>query len=145
MKKILYYIISIVMLTSLSSCQEVDTPKLNNACTLTGLKAYIYYDESNLSKKQEVNLLSGTFMQDRGYIEYDFIKDDVMYTESTLAACRLEATIPSTATAELLDLFGKPVGKGLGGTHNLCDNTIMFRVVAADGTVKNYQLVCNLK
>ena len=90
---------------------------------------------------QELNLLTGTFNKERGLISYTFPADE-RFTPAAIQRCRIEATIPPTAVLELTDAGGTALGHGFEGFYDLRNKTLYFRITAADGTVKSYQLTC---
>lgn len=127
------------------SCQKLDRPELDGANELSGLKCYVYYDAENVRTYSEVNPFADGTTSNIGAvtaIAYTF-PSDAKYTAQTLKNCRLEATIPSTATLVELDATGKEIGKGIGGMRNLAGTTVYFKVVAADGGEKRYQVKFN--
>lgn len=130
----------------LCGCAKVDTPSRSGDASLSALKANVYYDESNLALYKTVDLLSG--MHVSGDVEsysFTFPEDKSLYNETTLSRCRLEATFPVTATLEMTDSDGKPLGHGIGGWQNLYNNTLWFKITAADGSVKSYEIFCRCK
>jgi len=139
MKKILFA--AVMLLLAATSCQKLQYPERSSDTTLQSLKCYVYYDPDAPSKRQEVNLLSGKYNEERGLISYTFPTGGI-YTSENLAGCRMEATIPSTAVLELMDAAGTSQGHGFQGLYDLRNQTIYFKIIAADGTEKNYQLTC---
>lgn len=124
----------------LGSCQKLEYGPTDDSCALLGLRCAVYSDPDKPSSKLEIDLLKdGTLNMERGIISYSFPSQ---YDSYAKAHCRLEATIPSTATLRLLDGSGKDLGKGLDGIFDLNRTTIYFRITAANGTSKNYQLTC---
>ena len=142
MKKIL--MIAAVLCAAFVSCQELQYPELSSDTSLTALKCFVPYTDTNGNKlTQEVDLLSGKTNMERGIISYTF-PEGVIYTAENVSQCCLEATIPSTAVLELTDPFGEGTGHGLSGTFDLCGQTLYFKITAADGSYKPYQLTCKL-
>lgn len=139
MKK--WIISALIMLAATVSCQQLQYPARSGDMSLNGLKCFVYYDLSNAYARQELNLLSGTYNKERGLISYTFPSGE-KYTEETLKHCRIEATIPPTATLELLDEAGAPLGHGFEGFYNLAGTTLYFKITAADGTSQSFQLTC---
>lgn len=137
-------IISILFLAILAavSCQKLDTPELDTANHLSSLKCIVYYDVTNLRLYDQIDVLnSGTFNQEMGAITYKFPQGE-RYTAETLKRCRLEATIPSTARLVEIDAMGNVISDGIGGMRDLSagKTTIYFKVIAADGSEKKYQV-----
>ena len=123
------------------SCQKLDKPEPDTNNTLTSLKCMVYYDTANLRVYETIDVLnSGTFNQQMGAITYSFPQSE-RFTSETLKRCRLEATIPSTATLIETDAVGNKVGGSIGGMRDFSagKTTIYFKVIAADGTEKKYQ------
>lgn len=137
-------IISILFLTIMAavSCQKLDYPEADTSNTLSSLKCYVYYDDSNLRIYETLDVLSdGTFNEQMGAITYTFPSGE-RFTSETLKRCRMEATIPSTAKIVEIDARGDEIGSGIGGMRDLSagKTTIYFKVVAADGSEKKYQV-----
>lgn len=144
MKKILFPLLAVLSL-SMASCIKPDSPELDSKASLSALKCYVYYDPSNLSLYKELDLLSGMYLPEQGAASFTFPSEPELYNEETLSRCRIEATVPSTARVELVDADGNTMAEGLGGWHNLYNTTFWFNVIAADGTLKMYQISCNCK
>lgn len=62
-----------------------------------------------------------------------------MYNSETLRRCRLELTVPATARVVEVDAAGNETGSGISGMRDLNSTTVYFKVIAADGTEKQYQ------
>lgn len=125
------------------SCQKLDYPEADSSNSLTSLKCFVYYDTENLKIYQELDVLSGTFNEAMGAINFQFPTDGSKHCDlESLKRCRLEATIPSTARLVETDASGNETGNGIGGMRDLsaARTTIYFKVVAADGTEKRYQV-----
>lgn len=142
MKKILYMALTALIL---GSCAQIETPEQDANCTLSALKAYVCYDASDLSKREEVNLLSGMFVEDKGLISYTFPEDQTKFGADALTRCRIEATIPSTAVLELTDADGAGLGHGFDTFYDLSSATIYFKIVAANGDFNQYKLTTRRK
>lgn len=132
---------AVVLLLGGVSCQKLQYPVRSGDTSLSGLKCFVYYDADQPFVRQELNLLSGTFNQERGLISYVFPSDD-RFTPAALRRCRIEATIPPTAVLTLTDAAGSPLGHGFEGFYDLSGTTLYFQITAADGSVKSYQLTC---
>lgn len=144
MKRLIIFAVAAAM--TLCGCAKVDVPERSGNAALTGLKANVYYDESNLSLYRTVDLLSG--MHVSGDVEsysFTFPEDRALYNETTLSRCRIEATIPVTAVLEMTDSDGKPLGCGVGGWQNLYNSTLYFRITAADGSTESYEIFCRCR
>lgn len=128
-----------------ASCAKPDERVLDNDCTLSTLKAFVYYDSEDVSKNEELDLLSGMYLPDKGSASFTFPEDELKYNSSTLQKCRLEATIPSTARLEMTDENGLGLGFGLEGWHDLYNRSIYFKVIAANGDVLQYKVSCRCK
>lgn len=139
MKK--WLLAAVVLLLGGVSCQKLQYPVRSGDTSLSGLKCFVYYDADQPFVRQELNLLSGTFNQERGLISYVFPSDD-RFTPAALRRCRIEATIPPTAVLTLTDAAGSPLGHGFEGFYDLSGTTLYFQITAADGSVKSYQLTC---
>lgn len=137
-------IIASLLLAAATSCQKLQFPPRSSDCSLSGLKCFVYYDMAHSSARQELNLLSGTWNKERGLISYVFPQDE-RFTGDALAYCRIEATIPSSAVLELTDELGNGLGHGFEGFYDLRGTTLYFKVTAADGTERTYQLTCRTK
>ncbi len=137
-----YIKILFLALLAAVSCQKLDYPEADTSNTLSSLKCYVYYDTENLRNYETVDVLSGgTFNDQMGAITYTFPTGE-RYTSETLKRCRLEATIPSTARLVETDAKGNEIGAGIGGMRDLsaAKTTVYFKVVAADGSEKKYQV-----
>ena len=139
MKK--WILAAMILLAPALSCQKLQFPVRSDDTSLNGLKCFVYYDAEQPSVRQELNLLTGTFNRERGIISYTFPSDE-RFTPAAIQRCRLEATIPPTAVLELTDAAGSGLGHGFEGFYDLRNKTLYFRITAADGTVKSYQLTC---
>jgi hypothetical protein len=139
MKK--WILAALLLLAAAASCQKLQFPVRSDDTSLIGLKCFVYYDPQNPSVRQELSLLMGTYNRERGLISYTFPADE-RFTPAALQRCRIEATIPPTSVLELTDAGGNPLGHGFEGFYDLRGNTLYFRITAADGTVKPYQLTC---
>lgn len=142
MKKLI--LLAAVLLVAAVSCQKLQYPERSSDTSLSALKCFVNYTSDTGAKKtQEVNLLSGKTNMERGLISYTFPSGGI-YNAENLSQCRMEATIPSTAVLEITDEAGEGTGHGFFGLFDLCNQTVYFRITAADGTVKRYQLTCKL-
>lgn len=138
MKKI---IAMIFLAVALCACVKPDVREHDSSTALRALKAFVYTDENDLSVYEEFDLLSGMYLEEQGLATYTFPKDAAC-NASTLSRCRLEATVPNTASLEMLSENGHSLGKGLEGWHNLYNTTIYFKVVADSGDIKNFSITC---
>lgn len=150
MKRIIRFLsVAVILLVALASCEKEVKPELSSDKTINALKCYVYYDLASWSVKQELDVLSGTYSQEKGAIVYTFPDEPDKYNASTLARCRLEVSIPATARVVELGADGSVIGEGLGGLRSLAGTssgkTVWFRVIAADGSEKNYQATFKLK
>lgn len=136
MKKILSYISALAAATLLAaSCAEPEFPEGDSACTLSALKVYVYDAEGKVVGNS-LDALSGMYDAESGAASYRFPA-----TVADVSRCRLEASIPSTATVEETDAMGEGLGHGLGGIRSLENVTVYFKVKAANGKdFKNYQI-----
>lgn len=121
------------------SCQKLDEPVPDTACTINALKCYVYYTADGKTQSVELDALSGTYDDKRGIISYTFPDDPTLYDRENLSHCRLEASIPATARLVEVDAMGQELGQGIGGMRNLYNRTIYFKVIAANGDAMNYQ------
>ena len=143
MKRIIYILLAVL---AIASCQKLQHPEKDSSTKLNSLKCFVYADADNLRNYLEVDVLNGgTYSEEKGAIAYTFpsatAQDQEKFNATTLKKCRLEATIPSTATLVELDAVGNELGKGIGGFRDFSAKrtTIYFKIVAADGTEKKYQ------
>lgn len=136
MKKIIFFLGVAIMF--LVSCQKLDMPELDSANEINALKCYVFNDPENWGTSREVDLLSGNYNPERGAIIYTFSSED--FTPEDLQRCRLEVAIPSTASIVELDGTGVEIGNGIGGLRSVYNTTVYFKVVAADGSAKAYQV-----
>lgn len=119
----------------LSSCVQPEFPEGDSACTLSALKVWVYDAEGNVLAK-DLNALSGMYDAESGAGQYKFPSEI-----ADVSRCRLEASIPATASIEETDAMWVPLGHGIGGMRNLENVTVYFTVKAANGkNTKNYQL-----
>lgn len=119
----------------LSSCVQPEFPEGDSACTLSALKVWVYDAEGNVLAK-DLNALSGMYDAESGAGQYKFPSEI-----ADVSRCRLEASIPATASIEETDAMWAPLGHGIGGMRNLENVTVYFTVKAANGkNTKNYQL-----
>ena len=110
------------------------------SCTLNSMKCLVYYDADNLRKYSELDVLGGgTYNESLGAVSYTFPSDASMYNSETLRRCRLELTVPATARVVEVDAAGNETGSGISGMRDLNSTTVYFKVIAADGTEKQYQ------
>lgn len=137
-------LITSLLLAAAASCQKLQFPPRSSDCSLSGLKCFVYYDMAHSSARQELNLLSGTWNKERGLISYVFPQDE-RFAGDALAYCRIEATIPSSAVLELCGEMGNGLGHGFEAFYDLRGTTLYFKVTAADGTERSYQLTCRTK
>lgn len=131
----------LLVLLAVVACQKLDYPEADSANTISSLKCFVYHDEANLRTYQELDILNGgTFNQQMGAINYTFTHEKC--TAESLKHCRLEATIPSTARLVETDAAGNSLENGIGGMRDLsaAKTTVYFKVIAADGTEKKYQI-----
>lgn len=133
-----------LLLLAAISCQKLHKPELDDKNTLNGVKCYVYYNPENLKIYSTLDMpLSGDNVSQMGpvtSINYTFPADQQKYNAQTLKSCRLEASIPPTASLVELDASGKELGKGIGGLRDLAGKTVYFKVVAANGEAKRYQI-----
>ncbi|MGM9788287.1 MAG: hypothetical protein ACI3ZF_05225 [Candidatus Cryptobacteroides sp.] len=139
MKKVLLYIMSLV---ALISCVKPDERERDSANELRSLKAYVYYDQQNLNLYEEVDLLSGVYLEDKGLASYTFPSDEEKFNSFSLSRCRLEASIPSTAVLRMTDENGVEKNCGIGAWHNLFNTSLYFNIVADNGDVRKFKMVC---
>ena len=139
MKKILLYIMALV---ALGSCVKPDERERDSDNELRSLKAYVYYDENNPQLYEEVDLLSGMYLADKGMASFTFPSDPLKYNSSTLSRCRIEASIPSSAVLVMTDENGESKDCGIGNWHNLFNTSLYFNIIADNGDVKKYKIVC---
>lgn len=140
--KVIEYILIVFSLMSFLSCEELSYPTPDSTIELNSLRAIIIDDSTDVTS--EVDLLSGTYNEDKGLISYVFTLGDQI-TEESLSNCRIEASINSTSTLELIDEAGNGLGKGFDGKFDLNNCTIFFKITAADKTYKTFQLTCKTK
>ncbi|MBR6457484.1 MAG: hypothetical protein IKS71_02690 [Bacteroidales bacterium] len=120
---------------ALSSCVEPELPEGDSNCTLTALKITVYDADLNVVAK-DLNALGGMYDAEGGAGQFKFPKDI-----SDISRCRLEASIPATATIEETDAYWNPLGHGIGGIRDLDKVTVYFTIKAANGKdCKNYQI-----
>lgn len=137
MKKILKYAL---VAAALVSCHKLEYPPQDSSCTLNSMKCLVYYDADNLRKYSELDVLGGgTYNESLGAVSYTFPSDASMYNSETLRRCRLELTVPATARVAEVDAAGNETGSGISGMRDLNSTTVYFKVIAADGTEKQYQ------
>lgn len=131
-------ILTFALLASVS-CQKLDYPEPDTDNTISALKCLVYYDASDMGRKQELNVLEGTWNPELGAVSFTFPDEPEFYNDYSLTRCRLEAVIPATAIIEETDAAGNVLGTGLGGFRDLRNTTVYFAVTAADGSQKWYQ------
>ena len=137
MKKIALFM---MVAFALFSCVKPDERVRDASTELRSLKAFVYYDESNLSKYEEVDLLSGMYIEEKGLASYTFPDDAEKFNESSLKKCRVEASLPSAARLVLTDENGNEKSCGLEGWHNLYNTSLYFNIVADNGDTKNFKI-----
>lgn len=125
---------------ALLACVKPDERQKDSSTELSALKAYVYYDETNLSTYEEVDLLSGMYIEEKGLASYTFPDDKEKFNENTLKRCRLEAIIPATAKIVSTDENGNEKSCGLDGWYDLNNTTIYFNIVANNGDRKNFKI-----
>ena len=137
MKK--YLLIAIAAVVAVVSCAKPEVPEGDSACTLGALKVWVYDAEGTVVAK-DLDALSGMFDKESGAAMYRFPSGI-----TDVSRCRLEASIPATASIVETDAAGVSLGHGLGGMRSLDNVTVYFRVKAADGkNFKNYQVYFRL-
>lgn len=120
----------------LSSCVEPEFPEGDSACTLSALKVYVYDADGNKLTKDPLNALSGMYDAESGAGQFKFPAE-----VADVSRCRLEASIPATASIVETDATWNSLGHGIGGLRSLDNVTVYFTVKAANGKdTKNYQL-----
>lgn len=130
-----------LLLLAAVSCHKLDYPEADSSNALASLKCFVYYDAENMRVYQELDILNGgTFNQQMGAVSYTFTHEKC--TAESLKKCRLEATIPSTAKLVETDASGNEIAGGIGGMRDLSapKTTVYFKVIAADGSEKKYQV-----
>ena len=132
MKRILTMALAALIL---AACAQPEYPEGDSACTLTALKVYVYDADGNVLAK-DLNALGQMFDKEAGAGQYKFASEI-----TDVSRCRLEASIPATASIEETDPMWQPLGHGIGGLRDLNNVTVYFVVRAANGKdTKNYQL-----
>ena len=132
MKKILILALAALVL---GSCVEPEFPEGNSACTLNALKIYVYDADFKVVAK-DLNALGGMYDAESGAGQYKF---PAAITD--VSRCRLEASIPATASLVETDALWQPLGHGIGGLRSLEKVTVYFTITAANGKdSKNYQI-----
>lgn len=137
-KYLIQFIQPLVALLLFASCLQTDEHIMSAENSISGLKCFVYYDSNDLTKKQEIDLLS-VVNQATGNGTYTF-PSDPMYTSATLTRCRLEVTIPTTATLVETDYDGNKISSSIGGQRSLYKTTVAFKVRAATGQEKLYRI-----
>lgn len=137
MKKTVLLVFTAMMLAV--SCAKPEVPKADTACELSALKVWVYGSDGTVVAK-DLDALSGMFDRESGAAMYRFPSEI-----TDVSRCRLEASIPATASIEETDAAGVSLGHGIGGLRSLDNVTVYFRVKAADGkTFNNYQVYFRL-
>ena len=132
MKKILILALAALVL---GSCVEPEFPEGNSACTLNALKIYVYDADFKVVAK-DLNALGGMYDAESGAGQYKFPAEI-----TDVSRCRLEASIPATASLVETDALWQPLGHGIGGLRSLEKVTVYFTITAANGKdSKNYQI-----
>ena len=117
------------------SCVEPEFPEGDSACTLSALKIWVYDADYNVVAK-DLNALGGMYDAASGAGQYKFPAEI-----TDLSRCRLEASIPATASLVETDAMWVPLGHGIGGLRSLENVTVYFTVKAANGKdSNNYQI-----
>lgn len=127
----------ILLLTAfaLCSCVQPEFPEGDSACTLNALKIWVYDAEYNVVAK-DLNALGGMYDAASGAGQYKFPAEI-----ADVSHCRLEASIPATASLVETDAMWVPLGHGIGGLRDLNNVTVYFTVKAANGKdSNNYQI-----
>lgn len=120
---------------ALSSCVEPEFPEGDSACTLSALKIWVYDAEGEVVAK-DLNALGGMYDAASGAGQFKFPAEI-----ADVSRCRLEASIPATATIVETDAMWVPLGHGIGGMRSLDNVTVYFTVKAANGKdSNNYQI-----
>lgn len=121
------------------ACQKLDTPPLDSSNKINGFKCFVYYNAANWDDKLELNVMDGKVDQEKGTVVYTFPTDPKI-TKESVSRCRLELSIPPTATVKEIDASDNEISAGIGGIRNLYKTTVYFKVVAANGEEKKYQV-----
>lgn len=141
-KKLTY---SILALAALLSCQKLVLPKDDSACDLRSLTVHVHYDASDPSKTMDFDAMTGALDETTGEATFSFPKDADLYNAETLARCTIEASIPSTATLVAYDEDGTVRENGLGGLWNLANGSVVFDIIAADGSSRHYDFLFRMR
>lgn len=137
MKKII--VIALAAVIAAVSCAKPEVPEGDSACTLSALKVWVYDAEGAVVAK-ELDALLGMFDKESGAAMYRFPSEI-----TDVSHCRLEASIPATASIVETDAMGNSLGHGIGGLRSLAGETVYFRINAANGKdFKNYQVYFRL-
>lgn len=132
MKKILAIIFAAF---ALAACAQPEFPEGDSACTLSALKVWVYDAEGNVLAK-DLNALGGMYDAASGAGQYKFPAE-----VTDVSRCRLEASIPATASLVETDAMWVSLGHGIGGIRDLDNVTVYFTVKAANGKdSNNYQI-----
>lgn len=132
--------IGLLMVFSLLSCVKPDERQKDTSTELRSLKAFVYYDADNLSVYEEVDLLSGMYIEEKGLASYTFPEDAQKFNSSTLKKCRLEAGIPSAARIVLSSEDGQEKSYGLDGWFDLYNAVIYFNIISDSGDIKKFKI-----
>lgn len=120
---------------ALSACVQPEFPEGDSLCTLSALKVWVYDADYNVVAK-DLNALGGMYDAESGAGQYKFPAEI-----TDVSRCRLEASIPATASIVETDALWQSLGHGIGGLRDLNNVTVYFTVKAANGKdTKNYQL-----
>lgn len=139
------YMFIAVLAMMLCACVKPDEREKDASCELRSLKAYVYYDVEDFSKYREVDLLSGMYIEDQGIATFTFPDEAEVFNQNTLGRCRVEATVPSTAKVVMADESGNSKNYGIGGWHDLYNASIYFNIIADNGVIKNFQIICRCR
>ncbi len=137
MKKI---IIALGLVLCMSFCVKPDERQRDSSLELNSLKAYVYYNQDNLSLYEEVDLMSGMYIEEKGLLSFTFPEDEVKFNANSLKRCRIEAGIPSTASVVLCDEAGVEKSSGLDGWFDLYNNTLYFKIKADNSDFKIFKI-----
>ena len=117
------------------ACVQPEFPEGDSNCTLSALKICVYDADLNVVAR-DLNALGGMYDAESGAGQFKFPAEI-----TDISRCRLEASIPATASIVETDALWQPLGHGIGGLRDLNNVTVYFTVRAANGKdTKKYQL-----
>jgi len=137
------FILTILTIAILSSCQDLAITELSNVNTLSSIECIVVIDKkmnASGSKTEDVRQSFPGSISDNGIVTVSGINS---LTDEQKLQARFVAIVPLTATIIEKDGAGNIINNGVGGLRSITKKTYYFYVIAANGDEKKYVLSFN--